>query len=120
MTRLIYLFIFFILITGCSLNKNSKFWTSSQNITEENKSNYKRIFQKEKALENELNPTLKIRFKKQKSENYLNKYYSNNEGRLNYDGKLKKSSRYKFSKIENFHQFEPNILFDKKNIFFFR
>ena len=27
---------------------------------------------------------------------------------LNFDGSLKKSSKYKFSKIENFYQFEPD------------
>ncbi len=119
MIRLIYLYIFFTLISGCSFNKNSKFWTSSQNITEESKLNYKKIFQKEKVLKNELNPNLKIKLQEKPSKDYLTKYYSNNDGRLNYNGKLKKSSRFKFSKIENFHRFEPDILFNKKNIFFF-
>ena len=38
---------------------------------------------------------------------------------LKYDGTLKKSSRYKFSKIEKFDQFEPTISFNKKNLIFF-
>ena len=44
--------------------------------------------------------------------------YFNNDGRLNYDGELKKSSRYKFSKIKNFYQFEPTISFNDKNLIF--
>ena len=45
--------------------------------------------------------------------------FFNNDGRLNFDGVIKKSSRYKFSKIEKFDQFEPVISFDNKNIIFF-
>ena len=45
--------------------------------------------------------------------------YSNNNGRLNYNGNLKKSSRYKFSKIENFHLYEPDISFHGNNLIFF-
>jgi len=117
--KLIYLFIFAFLIAGCSLNKNSKFWTSSKNITEEKTPKYKKIFEKEKALGKELNSNLKIKLSKKNNKDPIKKNYFNNEGRLNYDGNLKKSSRYKFSKIENFHRFEPNILFNNNNIFFF-
>ncbi len=119
MIKLIYLSIFAFLIAGCSLNKNSKFWTSSQNIIEEKTPKYKKIFEKEKVLGKELNSNLKIKLSKKNNKDLLNKDYFNNEGRLNYDGNLKKSSRYKFSKIENFHRFEPNILFNNNNIFFF-
>jgi outer membrane protein assembly factor BamB len=45
--------------------------------------------------------------------------YFNNDGRLDYDGILKKSSRYKFSKIKNFYQFEPKISFNDNNLVFF-
>ena len=119
MIKLIYLFIFAFLIAGCSLNKNSKFWTSSKNITEEKTPKYKKIFEKEKAIGKELNSNLKIKLSKKNNKDPIKKNYFNNEGRLNYDGNLKKSSRYKFSKIENFHRFEPNILFNNNNIFFF-
>ena len=64
MIKLIYLFIFAFLIAGCSLNKNSKFWTSSKNITEEKTPKYKKIFEKEKALGKELNSNLKIKLSK--------------------------------------------------------
>ena len=44
---------------------------------------------------------------------------SNNNGRVNYNGNLKIISRFKFSTIDSFDQFEPEIIFDKDNIIFF-
>jgi len=111
--------ILIIFISGCSLNKNSKFWTSSENIQKEKKKNYEKIFFKDKALERELNTNITINLSKIPINNYRIREYFNNDGRLNYDGVLKKSSRYKFSKIKNFHKFEPKISFHKNNIIFF-
>tara|TARA_Y100000591_G_C21820079_1_gene693146 strand:+ start:653 stop:1954 length:1302 start_codon:yes stop_codon:yes gene_type:complete len=116
--KILILIFFIIFITGCSLNKNSKFWTSSENIVQENNKNYEKIFVEEKVLEKEFNSNLKINFKKI-SNNLLKREYHNNDGILNYDGELKKSSRYKFSKIKNFYQFEPVISFNKNNLIFF-
>ena len=36
---------------------------------------------------------------------------TNNDGRINFDGNLKNISRYKFSKIKNFYQYEPCLLY---------
>ena len=52
MNKTIYLFLFFLLLANCSLNKNSKFWTSSEKINEEKIEKFKEIFSKEKALSN--------------------------------------------------------------------
>ena len=115
----ILIFIFFLILTnGCSFNKNSKFWTASENIVEESNKNYEEIFVEEKVLEKEFNPNLKINLK-EASNNFYKRKYHNNDGMLNYDGDLKKSSRYRFLKIKNFYQFEPVISFSKKNLIFF-
>ena len=119
MNRIIFLIILTFSLAGCSLNKSSKFWSKTKNISKENNLNYKEILVDEKALKKELNPNLKIKFKKKKENNATIRNYFNNDGRLNYNGNLKKSSRYKFSKIDNFYKFEPSISFDKKNIIFF-
>ncbi len=119
MNKLIFLFIYLFLITGCSLNKNSKFWTASENISEDNNSKYKKIFVKEQSLAQELNSGLSINLGNNINNNLQIRNYFNNDGRLNYDGQLKKSSRYKFSKIKKFYQFEPIILFNNKNLIFF-
>ena len=119
MNKIIIFFISILLISGCSFNKSSKFWTASQNITKENNQNYKKILIDENALVKELNANISINLGKNVSNNNLIRNYFNNDGRYNYDGLLKKSSRYKFSKIKNFHQFEPTILFNNKNLVFF-
>ena len=56
----ISIFVFIILINGCSFNKNSKFWTASQNISEEKELEYKEIFTKEEALEKEFNVNISL------------------------------------------------------------
>jgi outer membrane protein assembly factor BamB len=117
--KIILFFILIIFVGGCSFNKKSKFWTISENISEEESPNYNEIFTEEETLGKELNPSLTIKLNEIISNNLSVRNYFNNEGRLNYDGLLKKSSRYKFSKIKNFYQFEPAISFNKKNIIFF-
>ena len=120
MNKIILFIAFFLLITGCSFNKNSKFWTASKNIPKENSPNYKEIFFEEEALGQEINPSLTIKLSKDNNKNLsVKNYFNNNDGRLNYDGLLEKSTRFKFSKIKNFYQFEPTISFNKKNIIFF-
>ena len=52
MNKLIFFLIYLIFISACSFNKNSKFWTKTQNIPEEK--NYKEIFIDEEALGKEL------------------------------------------------------------------
>ena len=119
MSRIIIFLVSIIFLNGCSLNKNSKFWTDSKNIIEENNLNYEEIFVKEKSLGSELNSNVLINLSNNINNNFSIQNYFNNNGRLNYDGELKKSSRYKFSKIKRFHQFEPTISFVDKNLIFF-
>ena len=120
MIRILYLFLILILVTGCSFNKNSKFWTNTE-VVKDKKDNidYKEVFPKEEALKKEFNSTLRIRLKS-KAVNYTyTNNYLNNTGRLNFDGDLKKTSRYKFSKIKNFYQHQPEIVFHKNDVIFF-
>ncbi len=119
MNKIIICFVFIFLITSCSFNKNSKFWTVTKTIKEENKLNYKKILIKKEALEQELNANVTVNLGNIFSKNSRIRNYFNNDGRLNYNGALKKSSRYKFSKIKNFHQFEPKLSFVDGNIIFF-
>ena len=119
MNKIIYFGFILILIAGCSLQKNSKFWTATQDISKESNPNYKGIFIKEEALAKELNSNLSIKLIEDTNFNSVVRNYFNNDGRLNYNGNLEKSSRYKFSKIKNFHQFEPEISYFNNNIIFF-
>ena len=119
MNKLIIYFVLSAFLTGCSLNKNSKFWTATQDIPEETNQNYKEVLIEEEALSKELNSDLIIKIDPNINNNLSIRNYFNNDGRLNYDGLLKKSSRFKFSKIADFYEFEPTISFNKKNIIFF-
>ena len=119
MNKIIIFFISIIFITGCSFNKNSKFWKVSEIIPEEKNLDYKEILIDEEALGQELNTNISINLGNIVSNNSQIRNYFNNDGRLSYDGALKKSSRFKFSKIKNFDQFEPIISFNKKNLIFF-
>ena len=123
MNKLIFFFIF-IFISACSLNSQSKFWTKSEEITKDNnnlnnKVKKQEIFKKEKILKKEFNTNLKIKINSNLSSNYKNNINSNNSGLLNFSGELKRSSRYKFSKIKNFYQYEPELIFDGSNLIFF-
>jgi len=116
--KLIYIFLIILLSNSCSFNKNSKFWTSAKTLEEE-KENVKKILKKDNILSQEFNKDLKINIKSKINKISFKNNLLNNSGRLNFEGNLKKSSRYKFSKIKNFHQYEPEIVFFKNNIIFF-
>tara|TARA_B100001063_G_scaffold214882_1_gene215485 strand:- start:1111 stop:2415 length:1305 start_codon:yes stop_codon:yes gene_type:complete len=117
--RLPFFFIILVFIYSCSLNKNSKFWTSSENINIENNQTTKKILLKEKAINNELNPNIRIIFKEKKPKDNMVIRNYNYFGRKNFDIILEKSSRYKFSKIKKFYQFEPTASVYKDNLIFF-
>ena len=118
MNKILNLFLIIIFCSGCSLNKNSKFWTSGT-ITEVGEKKFEKIFSDEKALSKELNTNITLNFNSNLEKTKLSKKLTNNDGRVNFNGSLKKSSKYKFSKIENFYQVEPVISFNKENIIFF-
>ena len=107
-----------IFLSGCSLNKNSSFWTSDT-LEELDEKEFQKIFTDEEALSQELNINISLNLDSKLTQTILSNNLNNNDGRVNFDGLLKKSSKYKFSKIKNFYQFEPVISFDKNNIIFF-
>ena len=119
MNKNILLIVLILFITGCSLHKNSKFWTASQNIPEEKNQDYKKIFVEEGSLGKEFNSNIKIKLDTNIDNNLKIQKNFNNYGRQDFSGSLKKSSRFKFSKIKNFDQFEPTITFNEDNLIFF-
>tara|TARA_A100001015_G_scaffold123151_1_gene136512 strand:- start:518 stop:1819 length:1302 start_codon:yes stop_codon:yes gene_type:complete len=116
--KIFNLFFIIILCSGCSFNKNSKFWTSEK-IQEIEEKKFEKIFSVKEALSKELNTKINLNLSPIIKKNKLSKELTNNDGRVNFNGSLKKSSKYKFSKIKNFYQFEPVISFNNKNIIFF-
>ena len=119
MTKLFQFILILILINSCSLNTNSKFWTNSEKIDKDENLEFQEVFPKEGSLNKEFNSKLSLKFtSKTKDNSNINNFY-NNDGRLNFSGNLKKKSTFKFSKIENFNQYQPEISFHKDAIIFF-
>ena len=118
MNNFLKLILIFIFISNCSFHKNSKFWTK-QKIVKEKSNNFLQILKKEENLISEFNPNLKIRLNsKLVNKSFLNNL-NNNNGRIDFNGNLKNLSKYKFSKIKNFHQYNPQISFYNNDIIFF-
>jgi outer membrane protein assembly factor BamB len=116
--KLFNILLIYLFITGCSFQKNSKFW-NKEKILEEKQENITEIFKKKKNLSFELNPNLKIELDSRAVNSSFINNFSNNNGRINYSGNLENISKYKFKKIENFYQYEPEITFNQNNIIFF-
>ena len=116
-----FLLLYLLFLASCSFDKKSGFWTKTKRITEAEKikKKIKEIFVEEKALSKELNPNLKINLSANLINNSFINNFDNNNGRVNYNGNLKNISKYKFAKITDFNEFEPEIVFDKDNIIFF-
>ena len=113
--RYFYLIIFLFLF-NCSLNPNSKFWTKEKKILVD-KSSTTILLKTEKNFLSELNQNFKISIPKNLKVN-INKQL-NNDGFINFDTNLEKMSKYSFSKIKSFSNFEPEILIDKNHLFYF-
>ena len=115
-------FLVFLTFTNCSLDTKSGLWTKNQTIKKEKNLKEKKVielFKESKTLEKEFNSNVKIRLNSKSKNNSFVNNLDNNNGRVNYDGELKSVSRFKYSKIENFEQYEPDLIFDKDNIIFF-
>ena len=119
MNKVLRLFLFLFLLTSCSLDQKSGIWTKVDKIENDKDFVIVELFKEEKNLDNELNPNVRIQLKSQLSKNNFTNDLSNNNGQVNYDGNLKTISKYKFSKIDNFNKFDPEIVFYQNNLFFF-
>ena len=119
MSKLLAIILLFVFISNCSLDTKSGIWTKTKKIAEEKKLILKDLFKTEEALDTEFNPNLKINLSAKLINNSFINNFDNNNGRINYNGNLKNISRFRFSKIDNFDQFEPEIVFNNDNLIFF-
>ncbi len=107
-----------LIFTSCSLDTKSGIWTKEKKI-KETKKDIIRVLEKEKILINEINSNLRIKIKLTKNSKIDLNFLTNNLGVLDFNKNVKKSSKFKFSKIKNFSYFEPEIAHDGKNFIFF-
>ena len=111
-----FFLIFLIFIFGCSLNSNSAFWSKTKKIETDDMVS-RTLFADTKPNEREFNPKLRIKLPISLTKNFNHKF--NNDSFTSDKIFHENLSKYKFSKIENFSGFEPEILIDKENFYFF-
>ena len=113
---LIILFILFF--NSCSFDTRSGIWTKEKiSLNSKENNQIKELFKKEILNENEFNPNLKLSIKNFTESK--NKYKGNNFGALKVNSSFKNISKYSYSKIEYFEQFEPKAVFVDKDLIFF-
>ncbi len=112
-----YLLFFLVVLSSCSFDTKSGFWTESVEVQKEKK-NTKTLFENEQVKNEEFNKNLKIKIQNFKKKSNLNNL-TNYQGIQNFNRDINKKSRFKFSKIKNFEYFETDIIFDGRNFIFF-
>jgi len=118
-SNIVRILLLLIFISSCSLDNKTGLWSKTEKIKKEKKVLIKEQFKKEIASEFELNPNLKVNLPGKLIKNSFVNNLNNNNGQINYNGDLKKTSRFKFSKIDNINDFEPEIVFANNNVIFF-
>ena len=120
MNRNFYYFVIFFFVINCSFDTKTGIWTHTEKIISESKDNEKNLFEKAEIYEKEFNVDLKIRLKTNSKKNNFNENLTNNNGVINFNSELKKISKYKFSKIDKFDQYQPELLLTyNNNLIFF-
>ena len=118
MNKILKILLTFIFLTNCSFNENSKFWTKEE-IIKEKKLEVEEIFKKEEALKLEFNPKLKISIRSKPIDKSFLINHDNNNGRINFNSNLQDISKFKFSKIKNFSQYDTNLSLTNNDFIFF-
>ena len=119
MIKIFLIFISFFFILNCSLDTKSGIWSERKKISETQIINIRELFEEEKPTKDELNREKKINLTSKTKKNSFIKNLSNSNGRVNFNGDLKNISKYKYSKIDKFDQFEPEFIFSDDSIIFF-
>ncbi len=117
MNKLIYTLILLFFLNNCSLKDRSILWKNNNKVPEP-KQNIKKIFTEEKKIINEFNKDLNLGLSNIK----LNKKVfdnNNNYGAQKYSGELKKTIKYKFSKLIQLNHMNFSPIFLEDGIVFF-
>ncbi len=123
MNKTFYKLFIILFLSSCSapdwLDTSRGIFGTGEKIINTNDPNQKKIFNNEDIFEKELNVNLKISLK----ENFNHKSFvnnlTNNNGLVNFNGKLKKVSKYKFKKIKQFEYTQPELYFTESNSIIF-
>jgi len=118
--KLFYLLVIFLFLSSCSLDTKSGLWTKTEKLDSENKNLEVKIFEENEIYERELNIDLKIKLRNDFKKNSFINNLGNNNGVVNFDGSIDKIKKFKFTKIDQFDNYQPELLITKNNnlIFF--
>ena len=119
MNKKFNLLLVFLFILNCSLDTKSGFWSQSEKIKSENNPSEEKLFANVEIYEKEFNSGLKIRLKENFKKNSFVNNLLNNNGIVDFNGELKKVSKYKFSKVSQFDYYQPELLITEKNTLIF-
>jgi outer membrane protein assembly factor BamB len=117
--KILNFFILFLFISNCSLDTKTGLWSQSEKLSSENENVEEKLFEDTEIYEKEFNPELKIRLKNNFKKNSFVNNLLNNNGVIQFNGKLSKISKYRFSKISQFDYYQPELLITKKNTLIF-
>jgi len=111
-------FLVLIILTNCSLNNKSRFWSKSEIVKKQNLE-VKEVYKQPEIYEKEFNLDLRIKINEQAIKNSFINNLTNNNGTVSFKGSLDNISKYKFSKITNFDQYQPDLLLTQNQTLIF-
>ena len=117
MNKYLIYFLFF-LVASCSFDTRSGIWTENKSILSQ-KENIQILFEKEDVNHKEFNSDLKISLQDLSENDIYEINLTNNNGINFFKKEIKDISKFKFSKIEEFEFFEPELVLDEDGFVFF-
>jgi outer membrane protein assembly factor BamB len=113
-----WILISLLILSGCSFDTKSGIWTQDEDI-QKVKKNTTKLFKEENIINKEFNSNLNLKID---TTNVLKNnlvYNTNNSSLADFNGDIKKSSKFSFKKIDNFSYFEPDLVSDGNSFVFF-
>ena len=118
MNKFFNFFLVLIILTNCSLNNKSRFWSKSEIVKKENLK-VKEVYKEPEIYEKEFNIDLRIKINEQAIKKSFINNLTNNNGTVSFKGSLDNISKYKFSKITNFDKYQPDLLLTQNQTLIF-
>lgn len=109
MNKNLILSILILFFYGCSLDSKTSLWNKKK-IETKNSQNEEVLFKEKQSFNKEFNPNIKIKLNENFYANSFIKNNTNNNKLLNYSGRIKKISQFKFSKIYDFKNKNSDFL----------
>ena len=118
MIKIFKILIIYLFLSNCSFNDSTGFWSKDEEIKKRSLL-FKPVFEKVNNDPKEFNTNLNLELSLSEKDFKKYNYLDNNDNFINFNINFDKQSEYRFSKIENYHLTDTELVFDKNNIFFF-